>query len=92
MGLVDLEHATTGYGRSRAVEGLSIALEAGEVLCVIGPNGAGKTTLIRAVSGGLPLWSGQLFLSDREITALGPEERAVRGIGLVPRVGECFRV
>ena len=84
MTLIELDQATTGYGRSRAVDGVSFALGEGEVLCVIGPNGAGKTTLLRAVSGSLPLWSGRLGFAGREITELGPEERAVRGIGLCP--------
>ena len=84
MPLVELERAITGYGRNRAVDEVSFALEEGEVLCVIGPNGAGKTTLIRAVSGSLPLWSGQLEFAGREITELGPEGRAVCGVGLCP--------
>ena len=90
MGLVDLDRATTGYGNSPAIEGVSLALDKGEVLCIIGPNGAGKTTLIRTVSGSLPLWSGRLSFAGREITSLGPEERAVRGIGLCPEGRRVF--
>jgi len=84
MSLIELDSATTGYGKSRAVEEVSFTIEQGEVLCVIGPNGAGKTTLIRAVSGSLPLWSGRLAFAGRDITGLGPEERAVCGVGLCP--------
>ncbi len=84
MTLVELDRATTGYGRSRAVDEVSFAVEEGGVLCVVGPNGAGKTTLIRALSGNLPLWSGHLTLAGREISELGPDERAVCGIGLCP--------
>jgi branched-chain amino acid transport system ATP-binding protein len=84
MTLVELDRATTGYGRSRAVDEVSFALAEGESLCVIGPNGAGKTTLIRALAGGLGLWSGRVVLAGREISALGPDERAVCGVGLCP--------
>ncbi len=84
MALVELDRASTGYGRSRALDEVSFALAEGEVLCVVGPNGAGKTTLIRALAGGLALWSGRVVFAGHEITALGPDERAVCGVGLCP--------
>lgn len=58
--LLEAEDLTRTFGAIRAVQGISFALEAGEVLTILGPNGAGKTTLLSLVSGTLHPSSGQI--------------------------------
>ena len=69
------------FGGVKAVDGVSISVQPGEVLGIIGPNGAGKTTLFDVVSGFTPADSGTLLLGGNDITALGPSRRALRGLG-----------
>jgi len=78
-GLV-VEDLHVRYGTSKALFGVSLALEPGQVLAVLGPNGAGKSTLGRAVSGLIPVASGHVHFGDREIT--GWAAHRVRNAGL----------
>jgi ABC-type Mn2+/Zn2+ transport system ATPase subunit len=66
MTVVRTEGLGGGYARGRdAVEGISFALERGEIAGVLGPNGGGKTTLFRALLGELPVRRGALELAGR---------------------------
>jgi ABC-type cobalamin/Fe3+-siderophores transport system ATPase subunit len=72
------------YAGRRVLKGISFQVSAGSILGVIGPNGAGKTTLIRALSGVIPLSSGQVQVMGKEMAALPPVERA-RRVAVVPQ-------
>ena len=63
------------FGGLRAVDGMSIALQRGEMLGLIGPNGAGKTTLFNLIAGSLKPTSGSIRISGEEVSAEGPERR-----------------
>ena len=60
--MLELRNATVGYGRVPVLRELSAAFETGRLTAVIGANGCGKSTLLKALSGILPLSSGELFL------------------------------
>jgi branched-chain amino acid transport system ATP-binding protein len=64
-----------------ALSDVSLRLDNGEILGLIGPNGAGKTTLVNVLSGFQRPTSGQVFLGDRNVTALPPQKLAARGLG-----------
>jgi iron(III) transport system ATP-binding protein len=72
------------YGRLRAVDGVSLVIRAGELVCLLGHSGCGKTTLLRIAAGVESPAEGRVFLDKREVTGpklfLPPEER---GIGLM---------
>ena len=70
-----------GFGGIRAVNGVSLDLQARGVHAVIGPNGAGKTTLINLLSGDLAPSAGSIRLLGREIAGLPPERIARLGVG-----------
>lgn len=72
------------YGEAQALRGVSLRAAPGEVVTLMGRNGAGKTTALRCVMGLHPAMRGRVRLGDRDIGALGPAERARRGIGYVP--------
>ncbi|HYB73771.1 MAG TPA: ABC transporter ATP-binding protein [Candidatus Sulfotelmatobacter sp.] len=73
-----------GYGQSTVVQGISLAVEAGEVVSLLGRNGAGKTTTLRAIMGLNPPRSGQVTFKDGEIGGRPPFAIARLGIGYVP--------
>lgn len=64
------------------LRGLSLSIEAGQFVTVIGSNGAGKSTLLNAISGDITPDRGQLFIGDRDVTAMPAWRRA----GMVARV------
>ena len=77
------------YGKVEAVSGVSLDLEAGQIVTVIGPNGAGKTTLLAALMGLLPC-KGESRYQQQDLRALSTEERVRKGICLVPERRELF--
>jgi ABC-type branched-subunit amino acid transport system ATPase component/ABC-type branched-subunit amino acid transport system permease subunit len=72
---------SVSFGGVRAVDGVSLDVDAGEIVGVIGPNGAGKSTLFDLLGGALPTDGGHVTLAGRDITALTASQRARRGLG-----------
>jgi len=70
----------SGYGKIRVLHGIDFQVSAGEVVALLGPNGAGKTTLLRALSGLLPVNSGDVRFGGRDITNATPRETARQGL------------
>jgi branched-chain amino acid transport system ATP-binding protein len=77
------------YGRVEAVRGVSLSLQAGQIVTVIGPNGAGKTTLLAALMGLLPS-HGAIAYDGADVRRLDVEDRVERGMVLVPERRELF--
>jgi ABC-type branched-subunit amino acid transport system ATPase component/ABC-type branched-subunit amino acid transport system permease subunit len=75
------EELSVSFGGIRAVDGVSLAVRAGEVVGVIGPNGAGKTTLFDLLSGYLAPTSGRVRLFGADVTRRSPDARARAGLG-----------
>ncbi len=73
----DLSKTFAGY---RAIDGVSIEIEAGAIHAIIGPNGAGKTTFFNLLSGFVNPTSGTIALAGQDITALAPHRIARLGI------------
>jgi branched-chain amino acid transport system ATP-binding protein len=68
------------YGEFCALDGVSLAIGAGEFVSIIGPNGAGKSTLINVLTGVLRPSAGTVRLNDRDITGIGPVRLARLGM------------
>lgn len=90
MSLLELADVHTYYGESHILQGVSLSLQAGEVVAVVGRNGVGKTTMIRSIVGFTPPRRGKVLLEGREIQQLTPERRSRLGIGLVPQGRRIF--
>lgn len=88
--LLEVRDLTTGYGRTQVLRGVSLALEAGQCIGLIGPNGHGKTTLMRAISGLLPAWSGDILLRGRSIARSTPRAIVEQGLVQVPQGNALF--
>ena len=80
MSLFAAEGLVMDFGGLRAVDGVSFAIEPGEVFTIIGPNGAGKTTIFNLVSRIYEPTAGRLVFDGEDITRVPPHEVARRGI------------
>jgi branched-chain amino acid transport system ATP-binding protein len=78
------------YGDSYIIQGLSLAVAAGEAIALLGRNGVGKTTLIRAIVGFLPPTRGQIAFQGETVSGLPPDRVTRRGIALVPQGRRIF--
>jgi iron complex transport system ATP-binding protein len=82
--VLKLEGLTVGYGARGVLDGVSLAIERGEILALIGPNGAGKSTLIRAASGILVPAQGRVTVDGDDLRGLSTALRA-RRIAVAPQ-------
>ena len=80
----------TYYGDSYILQGVSLRVEPGQVVCLLGRNGAGKTTTIRSIIGFTPPRAGTIVFNERDITHLSSDRIAHAGIGLVPQGRRIF--
>lgn len=81
--LVELRNAGKRYGNVIALQDVSLAVGAGEVLCVLGDNGAGKSTLIKIISGLHPHDEGVFEISGTPVALTSPRDALNRGIATV---------
>src|ERR1700692_422133 len=79
--LLELDAVSKSYGALKAVDAVSLAVEAGEALAVIGPNGAGKTTLFNLITGDVAPTRGRVVFGGADMTAMAPHARSRLGIG-----------
>ena len=78
------------YGKAMAVEEVSLVVPEGRVVTIIGANGAGKSTILKALSGLVPLVSGEISLAGRKINGLKPYEIVALGLVHVPEGRKLF--
>ncbi|MBJ7331432.1 MAG: ATP-binding cassette domain-containing protein [Solirubrobacteraceae bacterium] len=78
------------HGRTPALFGVSISIDAGGRTAVLGRNGVGKTSLMNALMGVLPAKTGNVTFDDRDITKLPPWERVKLGLGYIPQERSGF--
>jgi len=85
-----LKGVTAGYGETHVLEGIDLALGAGESLSVIGRNGVGKSTLLETVMGHTTLHAGEIAIAGRRMDGAPAHRRARAGLGYVPQEREIF--
>ncbi len=90
MPLLELSDLSVMYGGVEAVRGVSLKVEAGEVVTLLGSNGAGKSTTLRAISGLVKPASGDILFDGRSIAGERPEAIVRRGIAHVPEGRRVF--
>jgi branched-chain amino acid transport system ATP-binding protein len=80
MALFEIRGLTRDFGGVRAIDGLDLDVDDGEIISVIGPNGAGKTTLFNLVTGMIPAGQGDILFGGRSIVGLRPSQILELGI------------
>jgi branched-chain amino acid transport system ATP-binding protein len=88
--LLQVDDLTVAYGRIRALRGISLHVEEGEIVALLGSNGAGKTTTLRTISGLLRPVSGSVSFRGQRIDGLRAHEIVQHGIGHVPEGRRIF--
>jgi len=81
--MLHVRDLTVRYGRTPAVENLSLEVGEGEIVGLVGPNGAGKSTTLAAIIGLVPIAEGEINYLGESIVGLPPETISRRGIALV---------
>lgn len=82
--LLNLKNISVHYNGIEVIKGVSIDTEEGAVTALIGANGAGKTTMLKAISGLVPLASGEIWFMGERVDGLRPEDIVMKGITHVP--------
>jgi simple sugar transport system ATP-binding protein len=81
--LVQMKEVGKAYGAIRALRGINLTVNAGEVACVLGDNGAGKSTLIKIIAGLHPHNEGELLVDGKPVHFSSPRESLAHGIATV---------
>ena len=84
MALLEIDNLDVHYGAIQALHGVSLKVEAGQIVALLGANGAGKSTTLRAISGLLKPTRGEIRLDGNPINGLPPHRIVEMGIAHVP--------
>ena len=87
--LLQIKDAHVEYGGVKALDGVSVAIDEGEVVALMGPNGAGKSTILKAIFGLAPILSGDVLFHDAKVKPIA-HEMVARGISFVPQGRRVF--
>ncbi len=85
-----VENIYAGYQDFDILQGVSLHVNPGEIVCTIGPNGAGKSTVFKAIYGLVKIRQGRVLFDGQDITHLKPQQVLQTGIAIVPQLHSIF--
>jgi branched-chain amino acid transport system ATP-binding protein len=88
--LLELDNVTTYYGQMRILEGMSLAVDAGELVCLLGGNASGKSTTLKTILGLVKPRSGRVLLEGEDVTKWPVPQRIANGLAIVPENRRLF--
>ncbi|MFQ5410049.1 MAG: ABC transporter ATP-binding protein, partial [Anaerolineales bacterium] len=88
--LLDVHELFAGYTDFDILQGVSLQVYAGEIVCVIGPNGAGKSTVFKSLYGFVKVRKGRVVFDNRDLTGARPQEMLRAGVAIVPQLRSVF--
>ena len=89
-GLLKLDQVTTYYGQMRILEGISIEVGAGELVCLLGGNASGKSTTLKTILGLVRPRAGKVMLAGEDVTGWPVPQRIANGMAIVPENRRLF--
>jgi branched-chain amino acid transport system ATP-binding protein len=89
-GLLNLDQITTYYGQMRILEGISIEVGAGELVCLLGGNASGKSTTLKTILGLVRPRAGRVMLAGEDVTRWPVPQRIANGMAIVPENRRLF--
>jgi neutral amino acid transport system ATP-binding protein len=90
VALLEISELSAGYGDNDILHGLSLRVDAGELVAVIGPNGAGKSTLLKTLAGLVRPRGGRVALRGADITGASSQRVVASGLCYVPQEANVF--
>lgn len=90
MALLEAKDLVAGYGETEILHGVSVSVDAGEMVTVIGPNGCGKSTMMKSLVGLVRIKSGMVSFAGEDISQLAPERIVRKGLCYVPQTANVF--
>lgn len=78
--MLSISGLNTGYGKLQILRGIDMSVGEGKIVALLGGNGTGKSTLLKAISGLIPVWDGQILFDGEPIHKLKPHEIVRRGL------------
>jgi urea ABC transporter ATP-binding protein UrtE len=88
--LLSVDNLHVFYGQSHILQGVTLSVDEGEMVCVLGRNGVGKTTLLRGLMRLTPPRSGTVSFDGTDLARLAPHQIANQGIAYVPQGRHIF--
>ncbi len=88
--LLELDNVTTYYGQMRILEGMSLTVDAGELVCLLGGNASGKSTTLKTILGIVRPRSGRVLLEGEDVTSWPVSQRIANGLAIVPENRRLF--
>jgi branched-chain amino acid transport system ATP-binding protein len=88
--LLELDNVTTYYGQMRILEGMSLNVDAGELVCLLGGNASGKSTTLKTILGLVRPRSGRVLLEGEDVTTWPVPQRIANGLAIVPENRRLF--
>jgi branched-chain amino acid transport system ATP-binding protein len=88
--LLSLKNVTVHYGTAQAIKDITLGVDEGAIVSIIGANGAGKSTILKAISGLIPLTSGEIWFQGKRINGMATHDIVKLGLSQVPEGRKLF--
>lgn len=88
--MLELHNVVSGYESVRALKGISLTVEQGQIVTIVGANGAGKTTTLKTIAGLLEVEDGTITFEGQNLRGIWTHDIVGRGISLVPEGRKIF--
>jgi ABC-type branched-subunit amino acid transport system ATPase component len=88
--ILEISNLETGYGKKQVLFGLSLDVNANEIVALIGPNGSGKSTVLKTVCGLIQPWDGEIRFDGNITNGSDPAKNVARGITFCPQGNLVF--
>jgi branched-chain amino acid transport system ATP-binding protein len=88
--LLEVKDLNTFYEQSHILQGISLGIGPGEIVCLLGRNGVGKSTTLKSIIGLVTPRSGEVLFKGKNVAGMAPHDIAKRGVGYVPEERRIF--